>query len=235
MPAGFFSFPGEIRNRIYKYLLVVPGVIRIIQEYMNDSRNLCLLGGRPRPSPAILLANTATHREASPILYSRNKFRFGDECLVDKEDYERERALFALFLDQIGPNNARFLRNIRIAFPAYNDLGRGDVDPRETSVSILNLIRIKCTGLAVLEVCLSYNPASGALPLVHSHLSSIPSLKEVRVITHDGLLDADLMTAMRDWGWTVELMVRRQADNRFCLDTFGRVSYYRYLYLYLWI
>jgi hypothetical protein len=113
MPINFFSFPSEIRNKIYKEALVLSELIVLCAMQYGGIYGLAL----PRNSrvceplrlcPAILLSNKRVHREASPLFYSRNRFRLDGGFLT-------------LFLDHIGPQNASFLRHIYIAFPAFND------------------------------------------------------------------------------------------------------------------
>jgi hypothetical protein len=93
MPIHFFSFPSEIRNKIYEEALALsePIILWAGQPYggiyglalPRNSREC-----RPlRFCSAILLANKRVHREASPLLYSRNCVRL------------QERTILTLFLD----------------------------------------------------------------------------------------------------------------------------------------
>jgi hypothetical protein len=114
MPINFFSFPSEIRNKIYEEaLLLSEPIILVAREPHGIIVGLSLPRnsgecGPLRLCPAILLANRRAHREASPLLYSRNRFRL-------------HKGFLTLFLDHIGPQNASFLRHICIAFPTFDN------------------------------------------------------------------------------------------------------------------
>jgi hypothetical protein len=80
MPINFFSFPNEIRNKIYEEALVLSELIIFVAAPYRIFKGLSLPRntrecGPLRLCPAILLANKRVHREASPLLYSRNCFR----------------------------------------------------------------------------------------------------------------------------------------------------------------
>jgi hypothetical protein len=155
--------------------------------------------------PAILLANERAHREASPLLYSRNCFRL-------------DKGFLTLFLDHIGPQNASYLRHICIAFPAFEDYHLGSITLKEDSIRTLERIRDNCTNLATLEMSLRFrtinimesaidapdSPRAAALALVDARFKAISSLKEIIVNVYDEPLSCDLREKMRGCGWTVE-------------------------------
>lgn len=60
---AFLAFPGEIRNRIYTFLLVVP-----------PPSTTTALGETPPIHPEILRVNRQIHYEALPFLYAQNTF-----------------------------------------------------------------------------------------------------------------------------------------------------------------
>jgi hypothetical protein len=150
MPIHFFSFPSEIRNKIYEEALMLsePIILWARQPYggiyglalPRNSREC----GPLRLCPAILLANKRAHREASPLLYSRNCVRL------------QERAILTSFLDHIGPQNASFLRHICIPFPAFDDYHLGSVTLKEDNIRTRERIRDNCTNLATLETSLRF-------------------------------------------------------------------------------
>ena len=145
MPINFFSFPTEIRNKIYEEALVLSEpIVLVVTEPNGSLKGLSLprnssLCGPLRFSLAILFANKRAHREASPLLYSRNCVRL------------QERAILTSFFDHIEPQNARFLRHICIPFPVFDDYGLGSVTLKEDSIRTLERIRDNCTNLATLE------------------------------------------------------------------------------------
>lgn len=63
-PPTFFDLPGEMRNQIYDYLLVIPA-----PKYMDDK-----LSYREPMYPNILRVCKQSYAEALPILYRRNTF-----------------------------------------------------------------------------------------------------------------------------------------------------------------
>jgi hypothetical protein len=159
--------------------------------------------GPLRLCPAILLANKKAHREASPLLYSRNCFRL------------QERAILTSFLDHIGPQNTSFLRHICIAFPAFDDYHLGSITLKEESIRTLERIRDNCTNLATLETSLRFRTitimesaidaldsprVAAPMALVDARFKAILSLKEIIV----NVFSCDLREEMRGCGWTIE-------------------------------
>jgi len=81
MPINFFNFLNEIRNKIYEEALMLSEpIILVVAQLYNRIYSLSLLRNYLlykllRLCPAILLVNKRAHREASPLLYSRNCFK----------------------------------------------------------------------------------------------------------------------------------------------------------------
>jgi hypothetical protein len=209
MPINFFSFPSEIRNKIYEEALVLSELIVLCAMQYGGIYGLALPRnslscGPLRLCPAILLANKRAHHEASTLLYSRNRFRL-------------DKGFLTVFLDQIGPQNASFLRHICIAFPAFND-HRESVTLKEDSIRTLERIRDNCTNLATLETSLGFrtinimesaidapdSPRAAALALVDARFKAISSLKEIIVTVYDEPLSCGRWEEMRGCGWTIE-------------------------------
>ena len=124
-------------------------------------------------------------------------------------------AAFTSFLSRIGHQNTNFLRHICIDsnFPTVNNVVlQGD------NLELLELIREKCTGIAILEISprdfqfgiseatVSQTINQAVLEVLDARFKAISSLKEVIVRDRDfdGLSD-DLMKKMRDYGWTIKL------------------------------
>ncbi|ORX97391.1 hypothetical protein BCR34DRAFT_593511 [Clohesyomyces aquaticus] len=62
--------------------------------------------------PAILAVNTTTHNEATPILYSHNRFRFNPSNTL------------APFVAQVGSNlHANLIQHLGMPFPSFDDGG----------------------------------------------------------------------------------------------------------------
>jgi hypothetical protein len=145
------------------------------------------------------------HREASTLLYSRNRFRL-------------DKGFLTLFLDHIGPQNASLLRHICIPFPAFIDYHLESVTLKEDSIRTLERIRDNCTNLATLETSLRFrtmnimesaievsdSPRAAALALVDARFKAISSLKEIIVNVYDEPISCDLRKEMHGCGWTIE-------------------------------
>ena len=167
--------------------------------------------------PAILVANKQIHHEATPLLYSMNRFRVG--AGEYSYTYETSREILQKFLDHIGNQNASFLRQICIAFPAFNIYHAGNITLQEDSVLSLELLRDRCTNLHILETSLETttavehsidsldNPlaATEAMALVNTRFKALPSLKEVIVNVSDKAPNVLLREEMRSCGWRIEV------------------------------
>ena len=230
MPINFFSFPGEVRNKIYEKLLVFSEPI-ILEMATDPSCDLYRVlpttdpctSGLLRLCPAILLANKRAHSEASPLLYSRNRFRLQDPGLVD----ETQGAILTSFLDHIGRQNASFLRHICMAFPAFDEYDLGSVTLQEDSIRTLELVRNNCTNIATLEMSLqtttamefaidaldSPRTAAEALVLVNARFKAISSLKEVIVNVYDETPSDDLRKKIRGCGWIIKVTELEESDG----------------------
>jgi hypothetical protein len=203
MSANFLGLPSEIRNKIYEHVLVD-------QESINPWT-------RPYPSrpltPELLRANKTIHRETSSLLYAQNHF------YLTAHDSD-----VVAFLDEIGRNNANYIRHISIAFPEFRDLDRHNVTLEDDSVRILAKIQSDCTNLSTLTTTLfstdimtfkldaldSPDIVVEALALVNTHFRAIPSLQEIVVQIYEGPSD-HIRSTMENYGWTIK--VAEQVDE----------------------
>jgi hypothetical protein len=126
MPANFFSLPGELRNKVYHYLLVRG---EPIDPWYGD-HELAL---------NLLCVNKTIQHEANSLLYAQNYFDF------TASNSER----IARFLNRIGRNNASYIQYICIDFPNIRDL-EDDINFEDDSASILAKIQSDCTNLMTL-------------------------------------------------------------------------------------
>ncbi|OCK94777.1 uncharacterized protein K441DRAFT_659674 [Cenococcum geophilum 1.58] len=221
MPLNFFSLPGEIRNKIYEELLVLPQpvIIDIATDFWHDlhgvlpavkldTSGLCL---------ALLHVSKRVYSEASSLFYSENRF-----TLLDLEFLFRhplQNVILTSFLDRIGRQNASFLRHICIAFPAFDDYHIGRVTLRENSIRTLELIRLNCPNITTLETSLettnamevainaldSPRAATEALALVDARFKAISPLEEVIVNVYGEPPSDDLRKKIRDHAWTIKV------------------------------
>ena len=106
----------------------------------------------PRDARHFFKLVRAYNREASPVLYSCNNrfgFYYSYEYLTCTVAKSPKSAVFTSFLSRIGHQNTNFLRHICIDsnFPTVNNVVlQGD------NLELLELIREKCTGIAILEI-----------------------------------------------------------------------------------
>jgi hypothetical protein len=147
MPISFLSLPPEIRNEIYKYIVVQREPI-ICYTWSSSWELLYPLELQAK----ILRANKTIHHEASFLLYSQNSFR-----IIQLRRFElgtSEGPSFAAFLKRIGPENASYLQHIVISFPRFN-LYCGDglgVNIRDDDARVFNQLRQGCTSLKVIQL-----------------------------------------------------------------------------------
>jgi hypothetical protein len=113
MAINFFGFPTEIRLKIYSEPLVDSEPIIFIADYGLSSPPL-FRSKRDGLCPALLRVNKRAHSEASPLLYSNNRFRFPD--IFTSTPSATDSAHIAPFLSQIG-SQASLIRHICIAVP----------------------------------------------------------------------------------------------------------------------
>jgi hypothetical protein len=107
---NFFGFPTEIRLKIYSELLVHSEPIVFVADYGPSSPPL-FRSKRDGLCPALLCVNKRAHSEASPLLYSNNRFRFPD--IFTSSPSATDSAHIAPFLSQIG-SQASLIRHICI-------------------------------------------------------------------------------------------------------------------------
>src|SRR5271156_491988 len=147
---NFFDFPTEIRLKIYSELLVHSEPIVFVADSGRSSPPLFRSKGDGL-CPALLRVNKRAHSEASPLLYSNNRFRFPD--IFTSTPSATDSAHIVPFLSQIG-SQASLIRPICIAFPTFDDYRRDRARLHEAHIKNLELIRDTCTGIATLELSL---------------------------------------------------------------------------------
>ncbi|KAF5643416.1 Benzoylformate decarboxylase [Fusarium tjaetaba] len=194
-PVSFFGLSGELRNAIYKIIL--------LQSEPVDPWLRCGL----QVLTGLFRVSKTVHHEASLLFYSQNCFDFAG----------RDPETIASFLRQIGTRNASSIRHIIIDFPEFIHLDPGDITIDEESVEILGNILSSCTSLSTLRTSLhsTWNMevrldnldhdsiATEALHLVNTHFRAIPSLPEIILeVYEDGTRDS-LRRKMKSCGWVL--------------------------------
>jgi hypothetical protein len=161
-------------------------------------------------TPGLLRANKTVHGEASSLFYGQNCFDF---TMTAPEEV-------VSFLEQIGSNNAGYIRHIFINFPKFLYLDSGDVTLEESSVSILAHIQSGCANLSTLttsqhstnamELKLynldNHKVATEVLELVDTRFRAILPLQEIIVEVYgDGPSD-HIRRRMKSHGWTISII-----------------------------
>lgn len=192
-PAGsagisLFSLPREIRNKIYKRVLIVAHPVFLFQD--AGPRVETFAPDRPFRWLSLLYTNRQMHNEAIPVLYGMNNF-----SLVDSTP--QQVGLLQTFLDRIGSVNAGLLSHLCINFPVAESIEgrRGKVKLRDDSLQILKLLRERTTNLTTLETFIYGKNFMGltetdqdnsqfiqdGLSQIDAQLKAIPSLNRVIV------------------------------------------------------
>ena len=179
---NFSNIAIEIRLRIYSELLVNSGPIDFIADYGPPSPPL-FRRQRDGLYPAVLCVSRMRHREASPVLYSSNCFRFPE---VFTTLSALTSAHIGPFLNQIG-SHARLIRHICIPFPTFDYPQPARAILHEAHIENLGIIRDTYAGIQTLELlvppehcnyALSHDAiAAEALNLLDIRFKSIPSLR----------------------------------------------------------
>lgn len=195
MPASFLSLPAELRNEIYKYLLVSGDPIIPWSKKYELASNL-------------LSTNTMILHEASSLLYGNNCFDLSSSSSI----------LISDFLATIGLVNASHLNCIRIRFPEFGDLEE-EVSLDEKSLRTLTKIQAYCTNLKSITVPARSTHLMGfelsvdnpsicdrALALVADHFRAITSLPEIVMEVYDDILTSYIIPVetMKSFGWTLK-------------------------------
>ena len=218
-PAGsagitFFSLPREIRNKIYKRVLIVAHPVFLFQD--AGSRVETFAPERPFRWLSLLYTNRQMHSEAIKVLYGMNNFGLLDTT-------PQQLGLLQTFLNYIGSVNAGLLSHLCINFPVAESIeGQpGKVKLRDDSLQSLKLLREKCTNLTTLETLIHSKNSKGliktdqdnsqfiqnGLSHIDAQLKAIPSLNRVIVRNYNGTYDGtptpSVIELMQGLGWVV--------------------------------
>lgn len=225
MATCLFSLPLELREKIYSELLVV--AVPIVFE-PDDGTLYRPVGSRRRGLyPAILRVNKKAYREASRLLYSKNRFEIPN---VTGSPGFPETAFVALFLSQIGCQ-ASLIHYICIDFPRweFDQPEGGSFHPGD--IRNLELVRASCQNLRVLGLSLDTGQnwillepvTAGRLDSIDVALRDVLSRKQITVRIHvygeDDIRDS--VTRMRSFGWTVEATTREPVKETWEYDEHG--------------
>ena len=199
---SLLNIPAEIRLHIYSELLVRDSPIVFGVYYGSRDPNLV----RVRKSglfPALVRVSKMVNREAIPLIYANNCFRFPDAYTAfnpstDLTSYGGDVSYIAPFLRQIGAN-AGLLRHISIDFPT-SFASREPLVLHAHHLRVFQLIRETCTDLRTVEI--SSQPPDGIISLWDadlaqqmlktlddSGLGSMPSLEKIVLVSGEYDID----------------------------------------------
>jgi hypothetical protein len=211
VPINLFSLPVDIRNNIYRRVLIVPHPLYLFQDTGSQVVET-FAPDKPSRWLALLYTNRQIHDEARAVLYGSNHFTFMDTT-------QQQGGLLQSFLSCIGSVNAGLLSHLCINFPVAESVDGqpGQVMLREDDLYSLKLLQEKCAKLTTLETLLYsrnsrrlINPNHDdsqfireALSQIDAQLKAIPSLKKIIVRFYDGTPTPAVMELMQSLGWVI--------------------------------
>lgn len=213
---GFLDLPGEIRNLIYKHLLVFETPIVPWAKHESLPINL-------------FYTNKTIHHEFGSLLYSRIAFDFGTNGPSCKKPFCRSCSARRIsFLDEVG-QNAKHIQTIVIDFPllicehewdweeTWISLGSAGVVPKIAAncPDLKNLILASNAILnTVLEVAVEGPDATfDLLDRIDKHLRTIPSLRSISLMLPDSGYYFELADEMEsEFGWVVDMVDPSEFD-----------------------
>lgn len=193
MPTNFLSLPGEIRNRIYGYILLTPGPVYInLKEFRCVQLRLRLVYdwwlwplNTTKPDLNLFYVNRAIHKEAKSFFFSKNVFNFAAS---------NTWTVVARIFEVLGRESVSQLEHVLIPFPGIggHPLPYGEVDQ---TLEIFKMVRNYCTNLKTITTAPysdrfldprltagnTENAIRYTLTEVDSLFQSIPSLREIIV------------------------------------------------------
>lgn len=221
MPLSFLGLPFEIRDQIYRNLLVIPSYIHLCPGTEWGKQRPCRANtGEPLGlCPAILRTNRFICDEATPILYTRNAFVM---ATLDPRSFGwADTRVAEGFLSSIGPKNAALVRHVSIAFPIFSNYHEGQVALDDHSEGVIGLLRDRCPSLVQLETeagvnlntievlfkWKGYQLASEAAAAMDARFRTISSLEKIIVnifpLIGSAACSPVIIEKMRDQGWEV--------------------------------
>lgn len=206
MPTTFLHLPSEIRNIIYEDVLVLKDGQAVRCTSKSSKKGFAL---------GLLIVSRKIHREATSMLYSRNRFHFWAEYPLDKY----------WFFVGIGSINASYIRHIICPFPMLEFQTRfwhlsGDIGtarPVRKWYTDLETIGKCCGRLDTFTMVLSPQQTdrirtelagSGLMERMDGSFKDLPSQPDVIVEVSGKESEAAgsaLVRHMKQIGWTIRI------------------------------
>lgn len=207
VPANIFSLPVDIRNSIYKRVLVVSPVLLFQDSYSQKVETFA--PDIPFRWLALLHTSRQVHDEARTVLYGMNHF-----TLV--ETTQHQGSLLPSFLNCIGPVNSALLSHLSMNFPIAESVqGQpGKAMLNENDLHSLKVLQEQCTSLTTLETLIHSGKSHGlsqddsqfnreALLEINAQLKDITSLERIIVRSYGGTPIPSVMELMQSFGWVI--------------------------------
>ncbi|KJR87248.1 uncharacterized protein SPSK_01931 [Sporothrix schenckii 1099-18] len=233
--SSFLSIPREVRNGIYRRVLVLRHPLHLFQNNGSTVPGPLETFAPEKPARwlALLYVNRQVHAEASEVLYGLHHFRLVGTA-------QNQAQLLCTFVNSIGPGNAGAVSHLSINFPAIErvvgvegQLGRLRLALTGDGQSSLAILREKCPNLTILETLVYTHGSQSLLYAGHdSHddlddqsirealahvdvqLKLISSLRKIIVRFYSGPLAPSVVAAMQGFGWDVYRGDRAKLDTQ---------------------
>lgn len=215
-PAGsatisLFSLPREIRDKIYKKVLIIAHPVFLFQD--TGSRVETFAPDRPHQWLSLLYTNRQMRSEATPVLYGMNNF-----SLVDTT--RQQTGLLQAFVDCIGSVNAESLSYLCINLPVAERIEDqpGKIKLRDDSLRSLKILQENCTNLTTLDFLIHNKNSKAlvqtdlvdlqfirdALSQIDAQLKAILSLNRIIVRVRNAIpIPTSVIESMQGLGWVV--------------------------------
>ena len=187
-----FDLPLDLRIMLYEVCLLSPGEI-IIQRVRHDQEQL-ESNKRLVPNVNILLVSRQVYREAAPVMYGCNTFKF-----YLQPDGLTDFNLFESRLTSISRNRIYHIDFTLIRKTLYSQVAVYDM--------LSNLKRLP--KLQILRIFMFQDVGSYLLPLMQyvernkGNAEVSLMIRTMRCRRRLVAVDFSLLDAMRKWGWTV--------------------------------
>ncbi|KAK2756387.1 hypothetical protein FQN54_005279 [Arachnomyces sp. PD_36] len=208
---GFLSLPVELRDIIYKQVLILLRPVYLFQDRGGPLGSF--IPGKPSQWRALLYVSRQISDEARVVLYSSNQFNIQEV----PTKYDQGRVLRS-FLDCIGPTNTRLLSRLCVNFPATEKVEgqEGKIRLREDALQWLQLLQRECPNLKTLETLVYSNDSSelieerdstqlvrDVLLGIDGQFRAIASLDRIIVRVTSGTPSPSVKEFLQGLGWAV--------------------------------
>ncbi|AEO69855.1 e88e5cd0-37d8-4b52-ab01-53f6ae8184e4 [Thermothielavioides terrestris] len=217
---NFFHLPREIRDKIYREVLVSPNPIHLVRGLFAEPWKV-VAAFPPTRGLALLYVNRQLYDEGRIVLYRSNTFTLVGPNAVLLGDLQE-------FLACIGSVNSNLLKHICMPFPRVTTAD-GGAKLNDNDVRCLELLGSSCGGLKTLELTIYSQEVHGpsfashdstnavlirsALAQLVEHLKVIPSLHSVHISSLRRIAPP-IVEVMKGYGWEVSVSEMGVTSNQ---------------------